>query len=116
VGKAPDTRSQSHAGKRGFDLSGLRARQVLVSDFDHFDYVLAMDQQNLQDLMAMKPANSRATVELFLTYAPNADGLEVPDPYYGGADGFERVLDLVTEAAEGFIQHLKMHDLRPHIL
>jgi protein-tyrosine phosphatase len=116
TGKAPDERSQAHAKTRGMDLSGLRARQVSAADFNHFDYILAMDQQNLQDLLAQRPAASKAEIALFLDYSAGADVREVPDPYYGGEQGFERVLDLVSNAAEGFVQHLKKHDLRPHNL
>lgn len=116
VGKAPDARSQAHARERGLELSHLRARQVSEADFEHFDYLLAMDQQNLADLQALQPAGSKAKLALLLSFANAAPRLEVPDPYYGGAEGFDTVLDLVTAAAQGFIQHLKQHELRLHTL
>lgn len=107
IGDPPDLRSQRAAALRGIDLSGLRARQVTVDDFDRFDLILAMDRKNLRDLQAMKPENSPATLRLFLEYAPQAGDLEVPDPYFGGAAGFEQVLDLTSAAARGLIGELQ---------
>jgi protein-tyrosine phosphatase len=106
IGEPPDSRSQRAALSRGIDLSTLRARQVAPRDFVHFDLMLAMDRQNLRALEAMRPAGSRARIRLFLEYAANIGRLEVPDPYYGDASGFEEVLDLCTAAARGLIEAL----------
>ena len=103
IGEPPDRRAQAAALERGIDLSGLRARQVAATDFHAFDYVLAMDQDNLGALGTLRPADASATLSLFLDYAPSADITEVPDPYYGGPDGFEHVLDLVEQASEGLL-------------
>lgn len=96
-GKAPDDRSQKHASRRGIDLSTLRARQVRADDFTHFDHVLAMDRDNLRVLHERSPPEQRAKVRLFLE---GSTPDEVPDPYYGGADGFEHVLDLAFEGSQ----------------
>lgn len=106
VGKAPDSRSQQAALRRGVDISGLRARQLRAQDFTEFDYVLAMDQDNLRAMRELKPANSKAQLGLFLDFA-GTPGAEVPDPYYGGEEGFENVLNMIEAASEGLIQHLK---------
>jgi protein-tyrosine phosphatase len=100
VGSPPDTRAQLHAARRGYDLSALRARQVSEDDFHRFDLMLAMDHDNLADLQRLAPAAAaRAEVRLF------AD-VEVPDPYTGGPDGFERVLDLVEASSDAWIEIL----------
>lgn len=107
IGRAPDERSSAAALQRGYDLSVLRARQVSAEDFSRFDYILAMDTKNLHDLQRMRPANFKGELDLFLNYRKHSDGVshlnEVPDPYYGGNDGFEHVLDLVEEAAQGLL-------------
>lgn len=105
VGKAPDERAQLAAKRRGVDISHLRARQLSASDFLEFDYVLAMDHANLQAMRALEPEESRAYVGLFLAFAGTADA-EVPDPYYGGDEGFERVLDMIEVASAGLIAEL----------
>ena len=107
IGKAPDPRTQQAAQLRGIDLSNLKARKVINSDFAEFDYILAMDQANLQNLQAIKPKTARAHVQLFMDYAQRWQEREVPDPYYGGAQDFERVLDMVEDAAEGLLLHLR---------
>jgi protein-tyrosine phosphatase len=100
IGSPPDPRSQRHAAKRGYDLSALRGRQVAEADFHRFDLILAMDEDNLADLQRLAPDSaSRAEVRLF---APIA----VPDPYTGGAEGFERVLDLVETASDAWVKNL----------
>ncbi|AQU82081.1 MAG: low molecular weight phosphotyrosine protein phosphatase [Halomonas sp.] len=106
VGKAPDERAQQAAKRRGVDISHLRARQLTASDFLDFDYVLAMDHANLQAMRALQPEESRAHVGLFLAFAGSPDA-EVPDPYYGGDEGFEGVLDMVEAASAGLIAELK---------
>jgi protein-tyrosine phosphatase len=118
IGAAPDARSQRAALRRGIDLSGMRARQVTADDFARFDFILAMDRENLRELEALKPDGSRAKVKLFLDYAPRADAphpgsLEVPDPYYGGDADFERVLDLAAAASRGFLDSLQERSQQP---
>ena len=109
IGKEPDLRSQKAARKRDYDLSHLRARQAISGDFLEFDYVLAMDNSNLENLKAIVPLGAIKTdPQLFLQtfFTPNlkAKGLtEVPDPYYGEKDGFEEVLDMVEEACDQLI-------------
>ncbi|MGE6605855.1 low molecular weight protein-tyrosine-phosphatase [Halomonas sp. NPDC076908] len=106
VGKAPDQRAQQAAKRRGVDLSGLRARQLSEQDFTEFDYVLGMGQDNLRAMRELKPANSRAYIGLFLDFA-GTPGVEVPDPYYGGEEGFENVINMIEAASNGLIQHLQ---------
>lgn len=105
VGNPSDPRSAIAAQDRGYDLSSLRARQVALSDFDEFDYILAMDSQNLCDLQRIQPDDSKAKLQLFLDYS-ELDASEVPDPYYGEGKGFEHVLDLVESASYGLLRHL----------
>jgi protein-tyrosine phosphatase len=108
IGDPPDLRSQRAAMKRSIDLSGLRARQVVPQDFAYFDLILAMDRNNLRDLQSIQPKASHAQLRLFLEYAKGgSNDLEVPDPYYGDANGFERVLDLTTAASRGLIASLE---------
>jgi protein-tyrosine phosphatase len=106
IGKAPDARATRAAQQRGYDLSSLRARQVTVNDFYRFDYLLAMDRNNLSDLLAMQPEDSRARLSLFLDFHAQPPSPDVPDPYYGGEDGFEQVLDLVEQACDGLLDAL----------
>ena len=106
VGEEPDHRSMKAAAQRGVSMSGLRARQVSHSDFDRFDYILAMDHSNLMELQRMMPTDSRCKLGLFLAYG-GSSVQEVPDPYYGGVDGFDKVLDLVSDASDGLLAHLK---------
>jgi len=101
VGSAPDERAQHHARGRGYDLSALRARQVRPSDFEEFDLILAMDRGHLRALQRLSPATHR---HKFRQLVP---GRDVPDPYYGGAEGFEQVLDLVEAACGDLVQELK---------
>lgn len=105
-GKAPDQRSQAAAAARGVDISGLKARQLVAADFERFDYVLAMDHDNLTAMQALCPAGSQAKTGLFLAYAGKPE-MPVPDPYYGGADGFEGVLDLVETASQGLVDEVR---------
>ena len=103
VGKEPDARARDAAARRGVDLSALRARQLEEADFTAFDYVLAMDHDNLAAIEARRPADSRAHVGLFLEFA-GMPGQVVPDPYFGGEAGFEEVLDLVETASRGLLE------------
>ncbi len=105
IGKSPDARSVAMAAQRGIDLSHQRARQACESDFHHFDYILAMDHQNLSDLKGIQPTDGKAQLSLFLDFSESAPE-EVPDPYYGGKDGFALVVDLVEQASEGLLQHI----------
>ncbi|MDE2309669.1 MAG: low molecular weight phosphotyrosine protein phosphatase [Betaproteobacteria bacterium] len=107
IGEPPDTRTQRAAQQRGYDMSALRGRQVGLPDFTRFDYVLAMDRANLAILQRLCPQPQRGRLGLFLEYASRHEEREVPDPYYGGADGFERVLDMVEDAAEGLLAHIR---------
>lgn len=106
IGKPPDRRAQAAAAQRGYDLSALRGRQVARSDFDEFDYILAMDAENLANLNRIKPPQYRAQVGLFLEHSRRFSEREVPDPYYGGAQGFEHVLDMVEDAAAGLLERI----------
>lgn len=106
VGHPPDRRALAEAKGRGYDLSELRARQVAPADFEHYDYILAMDRSNLRDLEAMRPSGFTGHLGLFLDFAPTADVREVPDPYYGGDDGFTHVLDLIEAASDGLLQEI----------
>jgi protein-tyrosine phosphatase len=102
VGEQPDRRAQQTARARGIDLAFIRARKVTRSDFAEFDYILAMDSDNYQNLLAICPAEYEDKVQLFLDYATNSHEQDVPDPYYGGQQGFEHVFDLVEDASHGF--------------
>ena len=106
VGEPPDRRTVAAARRRGYDLAGLRARQVQPDDFSRFDYVLAMDRANLEGLERLRPEGSSARVSLFLEFSTDASVMEVPDPYYGGVEDFERVLDLCESAARGLLGRL----------
>jgi protein-tyrosine phosphatase len=106
VGEPPDRRSVAAARRRGYDIAGLRARQVRPQDLQDFDHVLAMDRANLVELRRFAERTPRAHVGLFLEFAPHSGADEVPDPYYGGQEEFERVLDLCEAAARGLLQRL----------
>jgi protein-tyrosine phosphatase len=107
VGEPPDPRTQAAARRRGYDLSALRARVIEPADFERFDLILAMDEENAANLRRRAPRDKRDRVKLFLDFAADAGDREVPDPYYGGAGGFERVLDLVEAASRGLVEHLR---------
>ena len=107
IGEAPDPRAQSAALGRGYDLSPLCARQVSRRDFSEFDYILAMDETHLRQLTRQSPPEHAGKVKLFMEFAGKEAPREVPDPYYGGAQGFERVLDMVEQASKGLLEHLR---------
>jgi len=107
VSEPPDARTLKHAKKRGYDLSGQRAAQVSPRDFGEFDYILAMDRGHLRILRGLQPAGSRAKLGLFLEASGQWKGEDVPDPYYGGVEGFERVLDMVEEAAARWLDRFE---------
>ena len=105
TGEPPDQRATAAALKRGYDLRMQRARAVADEDFEQFDLILAMDQSNLDNLLARAPANARARIGLFMDYAPDWPR-EVPDPYFGGEAGFEQVLDMLEAASRGLLEDL----------
>jgi protein-tyrosine phosphatase len=106
VGSAPDARAQKAASSRGYDLSGLVGRQVSDRDFERFDYILAMDLDNLENLKRRCPSEHQHKLALFLSYSEQYAGQEVPDPYYGGPNGFNHVLDMVEDAAQGLLEDI----------
>lgn len=106
IGKAPDPRTCAAAAQRGYRLHELRARQVQAEDFARFDLILAMDYDNLRELQRLRPDSAGAELDLLLRRGGLAEH-EVPDPYYGGSDGFERVLDLVESACERLIEQIR---------
>ena len=105
AGEAPDARAVAHARKRGYDLSSLRARRVSDADFEHFDLIMAMDRSHYSILERRCPEHLRHKLHLFMTFAPG-DAHEVPDPYYGGAEGFEYVLDLIEAGCDALLQRI----------
>jgi protein-tyrosine phosphatase len=105
VGSPPDHRAQRSASARGLDLSAQRARRILADDCEEFDYVLTMDEQTYRTVASL--CRGSAVVRPFLDFAPHSPEREVPDPYYGGPDGFEHVLDLVEEASEGLLDDIR---------
>jgi protein-tyrosine phosphatase len=106
VGEPPDERAQEHARRRGYDLSGLRARQLAADDFESFELILAMDRGHLEILRRVAPPQHRHKLRLLMEFADGRNE-EVPDPYYGGPGGFERVLDMVEAAARGLLAELR---------
>ncbi len=107
VGSAPDKRAQAAALRRGIDISGLRARQARREDFERFDYVIAMDRENHRDLRHLCPPGREDRLHLFLDFAPDTGTRDVPDPYYGGRQGFEHVHDLVERASAGLLDRIR---------
>ncbi len=108
AGRAPDPRAQAAARRRGYEIGGLRARQVTAEDLARFDLVFAMDEQNLADLQALSRAEDRAEVGLLLAELGSEEApRSVPDPFYGGAGGFERMLDLIEGAVRGLLVRLR---------
>lgn len=108
VGEPPDPRAQAAARQRGVEISGLRARQFEPQDLQRFDYVLAMDRSNLTVIRRAATVDAgKAQVGLFLEFAPEQGMLEVPDPYFGGEAGFDRVLDLIEAASRGLLAHIR---------
>lgn len=110
VGEPPDDRAKAAGRRRGLEVRG-RARKVVVRDFESFDYMIAMDRSNQQDLHQLAPdGSSRRKVELLRNFDPRAPrDAEVPDPYYGAGDGFERVLDICEAACRGLLEHIRRH-------
>lgn len=108
VGEPPDRRSQATAREQGYDLSMQQARKVSEFDFHEFDLIIAMDSDNLARLEAKQPPNGRAQLSLMLDYSSTARGEDVPDPYYGGSQGFSHVLNLIEEAAEHLLEQYRL--------
>ena len=106
IGQAPDTRAQKAARDRGIDISGQSARQVKHGDFARFDLLLAMDEENFQELVQLAPGDARHKVRRFLDFAPEARTKDVPDPFFGGPEGFDHALDLIELAARGLLASL----------
>lgn len=111
VGSPPDERARAAALQRGIDMSGLRGRQVDEGDFYLFDYILAMDRDNEYNLQQICPPDHETKLRLFMDYADNWNEREVPDPYYGGHAGFERVLDMIEDAAAGLLEDIRKNHL-----
>lgn len=111
IGNSPDRRAQHSALKRGIDISGLRARRVEEMDFENFDYVLAMDQENYGLLAELCQPCHRPKLKMFLEFAPQFNERDVPDPYYGDANGFEHVLDMVEAASLGLLKDIRWRHL-----
>ncbi|MCG6868009.1 MAG: low molecular weight phosphotyrosine protein phosphatase [Gammaproteobacteria bacterium] len=107
IGHPPDTRAQSAAESRGYDIRSQRARQAGDFDISAFDYIVAMDSDNLQHLREMSPPGEEGKIRLLLDFGDGRPGREVPDPYYGGRSGFERVLDLVEQGSRGLLEYIR---------
>lgn len=107
VGSPPDRRAQEEALRRGIDISDLRGRQIRLSDFDYFDWIIAMDSDNYSVLMAESPTPARGRVHRLLDFASDAGCQDVPDPYYGGVDGFQQVFDLVENGCTGLLRAMR---------
>lgn len=107
AGEPPDERAQEHARRRGYELSAQRARRISNEDFAQFDLVLAMDRGHLNVLRRMAPERHRHKLRLLMEFAPHWGTDEVPDPYYGGPEGFEQVLDMVEAAGRGLLETIK---------
>lgn len=107
IGKPPDARAQGAISRRGVDISGLRGRQVADADFEKFDYILAMDEDNLGILRRNAPAHAQKKIRLLLSFSRKYPHQEVPDPYYGGKQGFEENLDMIEDAVAGLILDIR---------
>jgi protein-tyrosine phosphatase len=112
VGEAPDPRSTQTASKHGIDLTPQRARQVSHQDYIEQDYILAMDFDNLRNMQLQCPDDYKHKLKLLLDYHPDEFLDQVPDPYYGGESGFDRVYDMVEVACKALLEHIKSHDLK----
>lgn len=107
IGQPPDSRAIDAAAKRGVGISNLRARRLNRLDYEKFDYIIGMDLSNYQDLVSMSPVDYKGQVRLFMDFASDWADREIPDPYYGGHDGFERVLDMIESASLGLIEDIR---------
>ncbi|OSQ35246.1 low molecular weight protein-tyrosine-phosphatase [Thalassospira mesophila] len=112
IGAPADRRTVKEAAKRGYDLSPLRARKLAISDYDTFDYLIAMDDGHLDILQRACPEHRQERIKLFLDFHPERRGQSVPDPYYGGAGGFSHVLDLIEETSRNLLDYVRdQHNL-----
>ena len=109
TGERPDPRATAAAAKRGYDLKYLRARKIDVSDFAKYEYILAMDNQNMKDLLKACINSEQCKIQLFMNFAQTRKHIEVPDPYYGTQKGFEVVLDLIEDACSGLLEYIRKH-------
>ena len=107
IGHAPDSRAVSTALNFDVDISQLRARKVSASDFNEYDLIIAMDRSNFEDLQQIQPAGSKASLEMMMQYHPQARPEEVPDPYYGGMDGFTYMCNLLESATQGLLEEVE---------
>jgi len=114
VGQKPDQRSRETALKYGVDLDDLRARQITRQDFSDFDYLVAMDRENIRNMKALSPPDQHHKIALLMDYTKDCPGIsEVPDPYCGGMDGFDRVYEIIERGCDGFLKNILTHyDLR----
>lgn len=111
VGNPPDARSMQTASERGIQMDDLRARKVEFSDLIEFDYILVMDGDNQAILHQMAPADLKSKIHLFMDFAVDAGQDYVPDPYYGGSEGFDKVFDMVEQASVGLLEHIRQRHL-----
>ena len=107
VGHTPDSRAVETASRFGVDISQLRARKVSVSDFSHYDLIIAMDRDNYVDLQRIRPTGSKADLKMMMHYHPEAQPVDVPDPYYGGMDGFNYMCELLDSATQGLLKDIE---------
>lgn len=107
VGHSPDSRAVETASDFGVDISRLRARRVSVSDFSDFDLIIAMDRNNFEDLQQLRPRGSKAELQMMMHYHPESQPIDVPDPYYGGMDGFKYMCELLESATRGLLNDIK---------
>ncbi len=107
IGSPPDERSIQIAEKNGYDMSGIYARQICASDFEEFNYILAMDKENLLNIQKVKGYSESINLDYFLKFNSTSNTLDVPDPYYGKVDGFSNVLELIEETSDELLDHLK---------
>jgi protein-tyrosine phosphatase len=112
IGEPPDERAQAACARRGIDISRLRGRQAVAGDIESFDYVLAMDRENYENLLEVCPSGLESRIRLFMEFAPSRPEQEVPDPYFGGVGGFDRVLDMIEDAAQGLLEEIRRARLR----
>ena len=111
IGEQPDSRSQATAKSRGVDLSTQRARKVEAIDFERYDYIIAMDRSNYENLKVLATLEQQEKLHLFMSFTDAWDNAEVPDPYYGGGDGFTNVFDMVQSASEGLLEAIVKNNL-----
>ncbi|MBL95359.1 MAG: phosphotyrosine protein phosphatase [Magnetovibrio sp.] len=109
TGNPPDKRAQTTALVHGIDISGFRARQVSLRDFDRFEYIIAMDNSNKSDLLNLSPKSAVHRVQLFMDFSSEFFSKEVPDPYYGGDEGFEQVFSMIETGSSGLLTEIKHH-------